>query len=361
MLRHTPLTAAHVAAGARLVDFAGWEMPVQYGAILDEVRAVRRDCGVFDVSHMGQVRVTGTGALAAIQRLLTNDAAKLTQGRAQYSLMCREDGGILDDLIVYRWSDDNAPPEYLIVVNASNREADFSWMCDKGASPGVVFTDVSDDYALIAIQGPHAESITAGLVDGCQLASLRPFSHQACSGGGAAANIARTGYTGEDGFEVFCRPEAAESIWSQMVGAGAKPCGLGARDVLRIEASYPLYGHEITQETNPYEAGLAWVVKPAKGDFLGRDAMVAARQAGLTRKLVGVLPEDHKAIPRQGTLIESAAGPGVVTSGTMSTSLERAIGIAYVPSDADGEVSMAMRGKQLPATIVKLPFYRRGQ
>jgi aminomethyltransferase len=337
-------------------------MPVQYGAILDEVRSVRSACGVFDVSHMGQVHVSGRGALAAIQNLLTNDASKLTESQAQYSLLCRDDGGILDDLIVYRWDRDGGQPEFLIVVNASNRETDFAWMQDRGASRVAAFTDVSDDYALIAVQGPQAETIVGKLVDNCDLASLRPFSHTpAVFAGGLNVHLARTGYTGEDGFEVFCAPDAAEAVWSHLVESGAAPCGLGARDVLRIEASYPLYGHEITQETNPYEAGLGWVVKPAKGDFIGRDAMVAAKQAGLQRSLAGILPEDHKAIPRQGTSLETDRGKGVVTSGTMSTTLGRAIGMAYVPKGATGSVSMAMRGKQLPASIVKLPFYRRGQ
>lgn len=343
------------------MDFAGWEMPVQYGSILDEVRAVRTGCGVFDVSHMGQVRVSGPDALAAIQTLLTNDAARLKEGSAQYSLMCRDDGGILDDLIVYRWSGGSALPEFLIVVNASNRASDFEWMCVRGASANAVFEDVSDDYALIAVQGPRAQAILLDLVADCNLAAMPPFSHAACTLNRASAHIARTGYTGEDGFEVFCSPDAAESIWTGVVDAGAVPCGLGARDVLRIEASYPLYGHEITIETNPYEAGLGWVVKPSKGDFIGCAAMVAAKQAGLTRSLSGIVPDDHKAIPRQGTVVETPLGPGVVTSGTMSVCLERAIGIAYAPTGAEGEVSLAMRGKKLPANIVKLPFYRRGK
>lgn len=350
-----------MADGARMVDFAGWHMPVQYGSILDEVRAVRAGVGVFDVSHMGQVRVTGAGGLSAIQRLLTNDASKLSPARAQYTLMCDDNGGILDDLIVYRWDDGSADPDFLIVVNASNRESDYDWMRSRGAGPDAIFSDLSDEYALIAVQGPQAEATLAPLIDRCDLTRMVPFSHAAARFGTFDVHVARTGYTGEDGFEIFCSPSDAVAVWQALRGSGAVPCGLGARDVLRIEASYSLYGHEITRETNPYEAGLGWVVKPSKGEFIGRTPILAAKAAGLTRRLRGILPDDLKAIPRQGTVVTTGAGPGIVTSGTMSTTLERAIGMAYVPASADGAVTLAMRGKELPATIVDLPFYKRGQ
>ncbi|HEY3414140.1 MAG TPA: glycine cleavage system aminomethyltransferase GcvT [Armatimonadota bacterium] len=358
-MRRTPLFNAHVTDGARMVDFAGWQMPVQYGSILDEVRAVRSGVGVFDVSHMGQVRVSGAGALGAIQRLLTNDASKLAPGRAQYSLMCDDGGGILDDLIVYRRDGGAGAPDFLIVVNASNRETDFDWMSARGSGPDAVFDDVSDDYALIAVQGPMAEATLAPSLTGCDLAKLPAFSHAAAVFGSAPVHVARTGYTGEDGFEIFSAPTAAETIWRTLRDSGVVPCGLGARDVLRIEASYSLYGHEINRETNPYEAGLGWVVKPSKGDFIGREPIVAAKAAGLTRRLTGILPDDVRAIPRQGTVVTTAAGAGIVTSGTMSTTLDRAIGIAYLPKDAEGDVTLAMRGRELPARIVDLPFYKR--
>jgi aminomethyltransferase len=362
VFRSTSLHESHVRAGARMVDFAGWHMPVQYGSILGEVRAVREAVGVFDVSHMGQVRVSGAGALAAVQHLLTNNAATLEPGRAQYSLMCRADGGILDDVIVYRCEDDAEGPAFLIVVNASNREADFAWMSKRGASADAAFEDVSDRYALIAVQGPFAAGTLAGLITGCDLGGMRAFSHgEACFGGAAPIRVARTGYTGEDGFELFCAPENAPAVWKGIVEAGAAPCGLGARDVLRIEASYPLYGHEITVETNPYEAGLGWVVKPAKGDFVGREAMLASKAAGLDRVLKGVLPDDAKAIPRQGTAASTAQGPGVVTSGTFSPTLGRAIGMAYMPTQTDGRAKLYMRGAELPAGIVNLPFYKRSR
>ncbi len=339
-------------------------MPVQYTGILQEARIVRSAAGLFDVSHMGQVVVSGPGALSAVQRLLTNDASKLAPGRAQYSLMCRDDGGILDDLIVYRWDDGTAEPEFLIVVNASNREQDFGWMSSRGSGDDVTWRDASDDYALIALQGPNSQDLLAPFVSGTDLAGLRYFSHTKAEFRAltkrTAVHIARTGYTGEDGFELFCTPDDSPEIWVTLANAGAGPCGLGARDVLRIEASYPLYGHEIDTTTNPYEAGLGWVVKPAKGDFVGRDAMLSARESGITRVLRGVVPVDERAVPRQDTVITFADGrEGRVTSGTMSPTLNRAIGICYVPSHSPESALLEMRGKQLPASITSLPFYKR--
>jgi aminomethyltransferase len=350
----------HVAAGARIVPFAGWEMPVQCGSILDEVRAVRQSAGIFDVSHMGQVRVLGAGSLSAVQRLFTNNAAALTPGRAQYSLMCQPDGGILDDLIVYRWDDGAAEPDYLIVVNASNRETDYAWMVEHSCGEDCTLADLSDDFALLAVQGPQAVGIVQGLAPAADLAGIPAFSHAAATLiDGTPVHVARTGYTGEDGFEIFCAWDAAPAVWDSVVAAGAAPCGLGARDVLRIEACYPLYGHEINTSTVPYQAGLGWVVKPKKGDFIGRDAMLAARAAGLPR-LRGLLPDDPRAIPREGAPVRHPDGDGTVTSGTFSPTLNRAIAMGYLPASAEGEATLPMRGREYAARIVDLPFYKRG-
>jgi aminomethyltransferase len=341
-----------------MVPFAGWEMPVHYGSILDEVRAVRGGVGVFDVSHMGEFRVAGDDALAALQHLLTNDASRLRPGRAQYTLLCREDGGVLDDLIVYRNDHD-----FLVVANASNRADDFQWMTGHTAALDARWTDESDATALLAVQGPRAAALLAPLVSGVSLAELRPFSHGPAvlqtAGGQIEARLARTGYTGEDGFEIFCAWDDAPAIWNAVTAAGAAPCGLGARDVLRIEAAYPLYGHEINVDTNPYAAGLGWVVKPDKGPFIGRDAIVSARDAGLPRQLRGLLPEDPRAIPREGAEVVHRSGVGRVTSGTFSPTLGRAIAMAYMPAGAAGEAQVLMRGRQLPAAIVDLPFYKK--
>lgn len=340
-------------------------MPVQYAGILQEVRAVRNSVGVFDVSHMGQVRISGPAALDAVQRLFTNDAAKLAPGRAQYTLMCREDGGILDDLIVYRWDDGSAAPEYLVVANAANRAADVEWMQAHAGDLDAHISDVSDTFALLAVQGPRAPDLVATLAPGTGLTALRSFAHTAArveaDGQTISAHLARTGYTGEDGFEVFCAPDDAPALWAAVVAAGAAPCGLGARDVLRIEASYPLYGHEISEATLPDEAALGWVVKPAKGDFLGRDAVLAARAKPARRRLCGILPEEPRAVPRQDTVVCTDQGEGRVTSGTFSPTRDHAIGIAYVPPDAAGAARLLMRGKEVAARLVDLPFYKRGR
>lgn len=352
-----------MAAGARMVPFAGWEMPVHYGSILDEVRAVRSGAGVFDVSHMGEFRVRGEGALDALQHLLTNDASRLKPGRAQYTLLCNETGGVLDDLIAYRWSDSRDPTDFMLVVNAANRERDYAWMTARAADAGVQWEDISDTMALLAVQGPDAARLLHPLVPDTDLEVFRPFSHMPARLRTATdvldVHLARTGYTGEDGFEIFCAWDDAPAIWDAVTAAGATPCGLGARDVLRIEASYPLYGHELTEDTNPYAAGLGWVVKPEKGDFIGREAMEAAREAHLPRTLRGILPEDERAIPREGTEIRHPLGAGRITSGTFSPTLGRAVAMAFVPNGAEGNVQMLMRGRELPAAIVDLPFYKR--
>lgn len=362
MLRRTSLFECHSRLGAKIVPFAGWEMPVHYGSILDEVRAVRSAIGVFDVSHMGEFRVHGGAALEMLQRLLTNDVSRLQPGRAQYTLLCNEAGGVLDDLIVYRADAGGDPNDFLLVVNASNRARDFEWISGH-AVEDAISEDISDTLALIALQGPMAAATLSTFVTGVELDAMRPFSHAQAQLRTAervhAVRLARTGYTGEDGFEIFCPWDEAPAVWNALVNSGATPCGLGARDVLRIEAGYPLYGHELTEETNPYAAGLGWVVKPRKGFFIGRDAMEAARGQGLPMKLHGILPDDPRAIPREGAEVLHPLGAGRVTSGTYSPTLERAIAMAYLPAPADGRAELKMRGRELPATVVDLPFYKR--
>jgi aminomethyltransferase len=383
MLKRTPLYEAHVAAGARLVPFAGWEMPVQYSGVIEEVRAVRGAVGVFDVSHMGEVAVSGPAALAWLNSLTTNDASRLSPGRAQYSLLLREDGGILDDILVYQTGEE----QYLVVLNASNTGKDLAWL--RGHSvPGAEIEDVSDKTALLAVQGPGAQELLAPLAE-IDLAGMRRFGCTFGTVAGVPALVARTGYTGEDGFELFVGPwtvgdreqarggEAPEtlvpSLWRALLDAGAKPCGLGARDVLRLEAGNVLYGHEIDEETTPLEAGLEWVVKPEKGAFLGSDALAErsgwgratghSSDPGLSpaRRLVG-LQSESRAIPRQGyPIVRDGDTLGVVTSGTYSPTLERPIGMGYVTPAAarEGErVEILVRERPEPARIVPLPFYR---
>jgi aminomethyltransferase len=392
MLKRTPLYEEHRAAGARLVPFAGWEMPVQYAGVIEEVRAVRggsrAGCGLFDVSHMGEALVTGPAALAWLNSLTTNDISRLTPGRAQYSLLLRPDGGILDDILVYQTGEE----QYLLVLNASNREKDVAWLQGR-PTPGVEVRDISDEVALLAVQGPGAQALLGPLTD-VDLASLRRFRFASGTVAGMPALVARTGYTGEDGFELFLPPteevfgircsvfglRAGNSehrtpntehrtpntdlpdLWSALAQAGAVQCGLGARDVLRLEAGNVLYGHEIDEETTPLEAGLEWVVKPEKGAFMGAEALARLREAGgPPRRLVG-LQSETRAIPRQGyPIVREGDTLGIVTSGTYSPTLERPIGMGYLPAAAAREgdtVEIVVRGRPEPARIVPLPFYR---
>jgi aminomethyltransferase len=351
-MKRTPLYEAHVAAGARMVPFAGWEMPVQYSGVIDEVRAVRNAAGVFDVSHMGEVAVSGPAALAWLNSLTTNDVSRLLPGRAQYSLLLRPDSGILDDILIYQTGEE----EYLVVVNASNTDKDLAWLRRRQV-PGVEIQDVSDETALLAVQGPRALELLTPLAD-VPLGSMRRFGCVAGSVAGIPALVARTGYTGEDGFELFTR-EVPLPLWRALLDAGVKPCGLGARDVLRLEAGNVLYGHEIDEETAPLEAGLEWVVKPEKGAFLGSDALAERREP--SRRLVGLV-SDTRAIPRQGYPITQEDDTlGVVTSGTFSPTLERPIGMGYVTPAAAREgtaIQFLVRDRPEPAHVVPLPFYR---
>ena len=362
LARRTPLHDAHLAAGGKLVEFAGWEMPVQYSGVLQEHRAVRTAAGLFDVSHMGEFRVTGEGAEAFLQAMTPNDVAKLRPGRIHYSGLLTEKGTYVDDLLVYRLAED----EFLLVVNAANAEKDFAWLVQHEA-PGVALEDVSSDFGLIALQGPRAETILAGLTD-ADLPAIRYYAFVQAEVEGRHAIISRTGYTGEDGFELYMAPDDTPTIWDRLLDAGGSeglvPAGLGARDTLRMEAAMALYGHEIDDTITPLEAGLQWVVKLEGADFIGRQALIDMQEAGLSRKLVGFNVEG-RGIARQGhKVVADGEEVGFVTSGTFSPTLEKALGMAYVPvamAQPGTPLSLDVRGKLVPAVVVELPFYRRAK
>ncbi len=351
-LRRTPLYDAHRAAGAKLVPFAGWEMPVQYEGVRAEHVAVRTSCGVFDVSHMGEVEVEGPGALAFLQRVLSNDVAKIELGGAQYSCLCNEEGGVLDDLFAYRLGGDR----YLIVTNSANHGADLEWLGRWSRSFDVAVRDVADRYAMLAVQGPHARAIVAGTL-GIELPPRMRVSTARI--GGRPALVCGTGYTGEDGVELLIDPEVAPAIWAELLDAGIVPCGLGARDTLRLEACFHLHGNDLTPERNPIEAGLGWCCAEATG-FVGSEAVARARRDGTAEKLVPFRIEGA-GIPRQGNPVLSAGEPaGEVTSGTFSPSLEAGIGMAYVRAGLDepgAEVEIDVRGKRRAARIASKPLY----
>ena len=360
--RRTPLYDRHVAAGARMVDFAGWEMPVQYAGVIDEHRAVRSAAGLFDVSHMGQIRVAGAGAQDFVQRLTPNDVAKLAPGRIHLSAVLTPEGTYIDDLLVCKTS----PEELLLVVNASNAANDFAWAAAQ-PHPGLAVEDVSERWALIAIQGPKAAAIVAKLT-ATDLGTIRNYGFATGQVAGKPAILSRTGYTGEDGFELFVEPADAGAVWDALLDAGAPmglvPAGLGARDTLRLEAAMPLYGQEIDRETTPWEAGLDWVIKLDKGDFIGRDALVASRARPLTRKLIGY-EVVGRGIARHGhKFVSGGREVGVVTSGTFSPTFEKALGLCYVPvGDAEPgrAVEIDVRGKSVAARLRPYPFYKRAK
>lgn len=358
-MKRTPLYPAHVARGARLVDFAGWEMPVQYTGIIEEHLAVRHAAGLFDVSHMGEVEVRGDEALATCQRLTVNDVGRLRDGEAQYTLFCLPTGGVVDDVIVHRLS----ATRYLFCVNASNREADVAWIREHRRGAEVI--DRSDDFAQLALQGPRATAILSRLT-ALALGEIPPFGFAEGSVAGRAALVAHTGYTGEDGWELYCAPGNASALWEALLTAGEPegilPVGLGARDTLRLERALPLYGHELTDATTPLEAGLGWVVRLQKGDFIGRDALVRQTGEGLRRRLVGITPTEP-GIPRQGYILRhDGEVVGEITSGTKSPVLGKGIGLGYVAatsSEVGTRVSIEIRNRAIAAEVVQLPFYKR--
>jgi len=344
-LLRTPLYDRHVALGARMVPFAGWEMPVQYEGVIPEHRAVRGDSGVFDVSHMGEIEVEGPRALELLQSLISSDLAKVEPGHARYTLLPNERGGIVDDLIVYRLDEFR----WLLVVNASNRDADFAWIKEREIS-GSDVRNVSDEYALLAVQGPKAIE-RLGLAP----APWNSFSEETIDG--VQCMVDRTGYTGEDGCEILCMTEDAVQLWDAVLSRGVTPCGLGARDTLRLEACLALHGNDIGPDTDAISAGLGWTCALDK-EFTGADVLRRVKEEGPARKLVAFVMEE-RAIPRQGMGID---GGGEVTSGTHSPTLDVGIGMGYVPAaqaEVGTELEIDVRGKPRRARVVKKPFYKR--
>ena len=365
-LERTPLHAEHVALGAKMVEFGGWHMPLQYQGIVAEHRVVRSAGGVFDVSHMGEVALRGPRAAAAVQRLVTNDVGKLADGAAMYTVMCLPSGGIVDDCIVYR----RAADDFMIVVNASNTAKDLAWIRQHAGEAEVV--DESPATGLIAVQGPAVVPLLARLAEGVDLAAVKRFHFARCRIAGVRCLAARTGYTGEDGFELACPADQAVALWRAVLeagaGAGVQPIGLGARDTLRLEARLSLYGNDIDDTTTPYEAGLGWVVKLDAGDFIGKEALARQKAEGVTRKLVG-FRIDGRGIARHDYPIVDRSLPGGaqvigrVTSGTTGITVGGAIGLGYVPADRatpGTQLTIDCRGKDVTATVVKGPFYQRG-
>jgi glycine cleavage system T protein (aminomethyltransferase) len=344
-LLRTPLHDRHVALGARMVPFAGWEMPVQYEGVIQEHRAVRTDAGVFDVSHMGEIEVEGPQAVPLLQSLLSNDLDRIAPGEAEYTLLTNERGGIIDDLIAYCLGD----CRYLLIVNASNREADVRWLKEHEVR-GSEVTDVSDQYALLAVQGPHA-------IERLGLPPAKPFTFAEGAIDGVPVMVNRTGYTGEDGCELLCMAEDAVALWDAVLARGVVPCGLGARDTLRLEVCYPLHGNDIGPDTDPISAALGWTCALDK-EFTGVDVIRTVKSDGPKRKLVPFVMEES-AIARHGMAID---GGGEVTSGTHSPMLDVGIGMGYVPAaqaSLGTELSIDVRGKSRKARVVTRPIYTR--
>jgi aminomethyltransferase len=361
-LSRTPLHAEHVALGAKLVPFAGYELPVQYPTgITAEHNAVRSAAGLFDVSHMGEFVVRGDRALAFVQRVSSNDASKLEVGQAQYSTLLNEDGKLLDDLIVYRFAD-----RWMLVVNGANRKKDLARVRGFTAEYGVELEDETERIALLALQGPKAQAILARLT-ALDLEAIRYYRFAEGEVDGVPAVVSRTGYTGEDGFELYLPAESAAGVWRRLLKAGAEdgllPAGLGCRDSLRLEMGYALYGNDLDEQTTPLEAGLGWVVKMDKGDFEGRDALVAQKEAGVPRRLVGFRLKE-RGFPRHGyPVVADGAEVGTVTSGVLSPTLGVGIGMAHVPTalaKPGTEIGISIRGAAVPAEVVRPPFYTGG-
>jgi aminomethyltransferase len=351
-LKRTPLYAAHVEAGAKLVPFAGWEMPIQYVGIREEHLAVRSGAGVFDVSHMGQVKTSGPQAFERVQRLTSNDVRRLPEGGAQYSLLCNEQGGVIDDLFTYRLADNS----FLTVTNAANHERDLAWMQSQGQEFDADVRDCQADFAMLAVQGPQARAIVQELADG----TLPPRMH-CCERtvAGVPVLVCGTGYTGEDGVELLLDPDQATPLWAALIEAGVQPIGLGARDTLRLEACFHLYGNDLDEDHDPVGAGLGWACADRTG-FIGADAISKVRVSGPELKLVPFVL-DGPGIARQGNPV---IGGGEVTSGSFSPSLERGIGMAYVSVDRaqpGSRLQIDVRGTIRDAVVVTKPLYRKDQ
>jgi aminomethyltransferase len=363
-LKETPLASAHRSLGARMVDFAGWNMPVQYKSIVQEHQVCRTKVGVFDVSHMGEFLVTGAHAADFVQYMVANDCTKLSNpDMALYTQFVRPDGGTVDDLIVYRRKSD-----WLLVVNASNIEKDWNWLKQHVSKfSDVKLEDISEQTGLLALQGPHAVELFADIV-GSHVKDMPSFTYGEGTADGIDVWFGRTGYTGEDGFEIFVKANKAEALWNLLLERGKKyniePCGLGARDTLRLEAGLPLYGHELDDETSPIEAGLGWSVKPDKGEFLGREVIIDQKKNGLKKQCV-CLRADGKALPRQGYDVYAGDEKiGAVTSGSQGIFVGYPIAFAFVPpahAKVGTKLSIAIRDSKVPATVVTRPFYKRAR
>jgi aminomethyltransferase len=356
MALRTPLYDWHLEHGGRMVEFGGWDMPVQYSSIVEEHNVVRKSAGLFDISHMGRLSFAGADALTLLQRLYTNNAATMKNGQVRYGLICNEDGGIRDDVLVYRW-----PNSWSMVVNASNRDKIVSWIAEHTGGLQVTMTDKTTATCMVAVQGPGALELCRGLTDADaeQLAYYfaRParFRNRDCI-------VSRTGYTGEDGIEIIAVAEQAVELWEELIRRGAKPCGLGARDTLRLEAAMPLYGHELNEDIDPFQAGLNWAVKLDKGDFIGREALLRRREDGSLPRRVGLEIMGRRAAREGSVVLSNGQTIGRVTSGTVTPTLNKAIAMAYVePSHTTlGTLcTVDVRGKTAEARVTPLPFYRR--
>ena len=369
-LKRTPLYEAHKKLGARIVDFAGWEMPVLYSGIIEEHRAVRNSVGIFDVSHMGEIEIVGREAVKLLQFLTVNDVTMLNDNECQYSMMCYPDGGIVDDILVYRLTGER----FMLCVNASNADKDYQWILKSlhaGRAEGMFrnaeVKNVSDIISQISIQGKNSEPVLQKIT-GDDLSVIKHNRFVLTNVDGVSALVSRTGYTGEDGFEIYLKNENAERVWNRLLEIGKeydiKPVGLGARDTLRLEMKYPLYGNDISEKTTPLEAGLSWVTKFDKGNFMGRESLLKQKDGGLKRKLIGFEMID-KGIPRSHySIFKGAEQIGEVTSGTMSPSLNKAIGVGYVKteiSNIGNEIEINIRGSHQKAKIVSTPFYKSGK
>ena len=358
MASRTALFDWHVAHGARMVDFAGWDMPVQYTSIIEEHQAVRSSAGLFDISHMGRLSFGGPDALALIQKVYTNNAATLKDGQARYGLVCNDKGGIRDDVLVYKW-----PYGYAMVVNASNRAKIVGWLEENRGGLNVQMNDQTESTVMIAVQGPGAVEMCRGLTEAD--ASTLPYYFAAptrCLG--QQCVVSRTGYTGEDGLELMIGAKHGLALWEELVKRGGKPCGLGARDTLRLEASMPLYGHELSEEIDPFQAAVGWAVKLDKGDFNGKAAIVKRKDDPVLRRRVGVELRG-KRIARDGATILAGGKPvGAVTSGTFSPTFNKVIAMAYVEQSCQAigtPIEVDIRGTPEPGAVVAMPFYRRAK
>jgi glycine cleavage system T protein (aminomethyltransferase) len=361
-LQTTPLNAVHRALGAKMVDFGGWDMPVEYQGLVLEHRTVRQGVGLFDVSHMGEIEVRGREALALVQHVTINDASKLKLGQAQYSALLYEQGGFVDDILVHKVADDH----YFLCVNASNQDKDFAHIAGHNVFDAVV-ENAGPRYAQIAIQGPLATGVLQKLT-ASDLSAIKRYHFVDGAVSGAPARIARTGYTGEDGWEIYVSPDEAVRLWQELTQAGADvgilPCGLGARNTLRMEAAMALYGHEIDASITPWEAGLDWIVKLDKGDFVGRDALAKQKERGITRKLAG-LEMTGRGIARDGyEVFANGEAAGWVTSGGPAPTLNKNIGMCYLPisiAEPGHEIAVMIRGRAVEAVTIPLPFYKRAK